>query len=247
MGTPAGSNVVLTPVADPADPRLAPFRRLSDAAFRRRVETSSAFGGGIVVLEGWLALERGLRTRHRLKAVLVDRAKAARALDLLAGGAGTDPVTVFTAPTALIDEVVGFALHRGVVAVADRGRDPLWSSIARRARTSLLVHGVGDAENMGMLIRNAAAFDVGAVLVDPTCTPPLSRRSIRVSVGYALTVPLATVRTAMATRALVDLGIPVYALSPAMVRTVRSRTVPPPRQAVRASTRSFPTCRGGRL
>ena len=48
---------------------------------------------------------------------------------------------------------------------------------------------VNDHENMGALFRNASAFGVGAVLLCPRCCDPLYRRSVRVSVGHALTVP----------------------------------------------------------
>ena len=54
-----------------------------------------------------------------------------------------------------------------------------------------MVEGLNDFENLGALFRNAAAFGVDAVLLDPTCADPLYRRSVRVSMGYVLTVPFA--------------------------------------------------------
>ena len=54
-----------------------------------------------------------------------------------------------------------------------------------------VLEGLNDHENIGALFRNAAAFGVGGVLLDPTCADPLYRRSIRVSVGHVLHMPFA--------------------------------------------------------
>jgi len=74
---------------------------------------------------------------------------------------------------------------------------------------------VNDHENIGALFRNAAAFGVDGVILDPTAADPLYRRATRVSLGHVLRVPF--------TRAtewpgpldvLRDLGITTVALSP---------------------------------
>src|SRR5204862_209940 len=51
--------------------------------------------------------------------------------------------------------------------------------------------GLNDFENLGALFRNAGAFGVDAVLLDPTCADSLYRRSVRVSMGHVLSVPFA--------------------------------------------------------
>ncbi len=50
-----------------------------------------------------------------------------------------------------------------------------------------VLEGLNDQENLGALFRNAAAFGVAGVLLDPTCADPLYRRSVRVSLGHVLT------------------------------------------------------------
>jgi tRNA G18 (ribose-2'-O)-methylase SpoU len=54
-----------------------------------------------------------------------------------------------------------------------------------------VLEGLNDFENLGSLFRNAAAFGVEAVLLDPRCADPLYRRSVRVSMGHVLRVPFA--------------------------------------------------------
>ena len=54
-----------------------------------------------------------------------------------------------------------------------------------------VLEALNDFENLGALFRNAAAFGVDAVLLDPPCADPLYRRSVRVSMGHVLQVPFA--------------------------------------------------------
>jgi tRNA G18 (ribose-2'-O)-methylase SpoU len=50
---------------------------------------------------------------------------------------------------------------------------------------------VSNADNVGGIFRNAAAFGVDAVLLGPSCTDPLYRKAIRTSMGAALKIPFA--------------------------------------------------------
>jgi len=103
---------------------------------------------------------------------------------------------VLVGTRAVVAATVGFALHRGVVAVAERP-DPLDAGrvLAEAAHTAApavgrpvvaVLEGLNDHENIGSLFRNAAAFGVAGVLLDPTCADPLYRRSVRVSMGHVL-------------------------------------------------------------
>ncbi|HOT81321.1 MAG TPA: TrmH family RNA methyltransferase, partial [Microthrixaceae bacterium] len=174
-------------IDDPADPRVADFRRLNDGAFRRTVEAAGPFHKGMFVVEGWLGLERLVPSRYPIRAVLVDAAKVARAEEVL----GRSPAPLLVADRALLDEIVGFPLHRGVVAVADRGLPVLSSTVVGRGRRLLVTEGVNDAENLGSIIRNAVALGGDGLLLDPTSCDPLTRRTVRVSVGHALALPFA--------------------------------------------------------
>src|SRR5262249_26963178 len=81
--------------------------------------------------------------------------------------------------------------HRGVLASADRPPPADPAALVAGARLVAVTEGLGDHENVGGLFRNAAAFGVDAVLLDPTTADPLYRRSVRVSLGHVLRVPWA--------------------------------------------------------
>jgi tRNA G18 (ribose-2'-O)-methylase SpoU len=186
----------LVEVDDPADRRLDLFRDLNDPAGRARTDVAHS----VFVVEGRLAVERLLTSGYAVRSLLVDDRQLAGAHDLVAATRARG-APVFVASRAVVAATVGFALHRGVVAVADRPSptDPgrLLAGMARtygpegRPRLVAGLEGLNDPENIGALFRNAAAFGVAGVLLDPTCADPLYRRSIRVSVGHVLHMPFA--------------------------------------------------------
>lgn len=103
-------------------------------------------------------------------------------------------VPVYSAPQVVMDEIVGFPIHRGVLALGRRRETPSADALLERLGEDALVLalcGIGNHDNMGGLFRNAAAFGVDAVLVDSDCCDPLYRKAIRVSVGAALLTPFA--------------------------------------------------------
>jgi tRNA G18 (ribose-2'-O)-methylase SpoU len=150
---------------------------------------------------------------------LVDNAKVERleALFTAAGRsgprAGARP-EVFTAQSSVIESIVGFSLHRGVVAVAQRGLPLLADTVAARANQMLIVEGVNDADNLGALYRNAAALGVQCALADPTTCDHLARRTVRVSMGYAATIPTARLSWPDGLAALRERGVTIVALTP---------------------------------
>lgn len=207
-----GGLALPVPVADPGDPRLADFRGLSDADVRpdRR---------GVLIAEGVSVVRRLLASSYRPRAVVgVDQRIAALAPDL-----GTVPA--YLMDKWALSELVGFRVTRGVLASADRGPAGSAAELLRRARRAVLLEGLNDFENIGSVFRNAAAFGVEAVVLDPFCADPLYRRSVRVSMGHVLQVPFAVcpspVRVARAA------GLTTLALTPRMVGTpLREVTVP---------------------
>ena len=186
----------LIEVDDPHDRRLAPYRSLNDPARRAAIEAD----GSIFVVEGRLAVARLLESAYGVGSLLVDD-RQVEAAGFLVTAARSRGVPVYVGSKALVAATVGFSLHRGVVAVARRPvpADP-GAVLADVAGTGggtgglpvvAVLEGLNDHENLGALFRNAAAFGVAGVLLDPSCADPLYRRSVRVSVGHVLRVPFA--------------------------------------------------------
>jgi tRNA G18 (ribose-2'-O)-methylase SpoU len=170
-------------IDDPADPRLDGYRALREPARRRSIDRHQE----VFVAEGPLVIEALVASPYAVRSVLSSPARAEVAASLVAG----IDTTLYVAPGDVLAEVAGFDLHRGLVALGER-RPPLdVAAVVAGARLLLVIEGVNDHENLGALYRNAAAFAVDAVLLDPTTADPLYRRCLRVSMGHALRVPTA--------------------------------------------------------
>jgi tRNA G18 (ribose-2'-O)-methylase SpoU len=82
-------------------------------------------------------------------------------------------------------------VHRGCLALVHRPPSVPIDEVISRARTLVVLEAVSNADNVGGVFRNAAAFGADGVLLSPTCCDPLYRKAIRTSMGAALRVPFA--------------------------------------------------------
>lgn len=182
--SPAWHDGSVTPVDvdDPDDPRLTDFRDLTDAELRRAAEA----GGGFFVAEGPQTVARVAASAHTLRSVLATPARWER----MTGQLGSLDVPIYLAPQPLLDRVVGFHLHRGVVATAGRLPEPDLGALLDLGRLVVL-EGINDQENLGAIFRSALALGAEGVLLDPTCADPYYRRTVRVSMGAVAMLPFA--------------------------------------------------------
>ena len=176
--------LVITPVTDPDDARLDDYRRLQDHTIRRRLEEA----GGFFIVEGWEAVHRLLRSGWGIRSLLVTEDKVDRLGDV---DVDDLPFPLYSAARQTVAEVVGFDLHRGVIASATRPDPRDWRAVAGAASRLALLEGINDHENLGAIFRSAGALGVQGVLLAPTIADPLYRRSVRVSMGAVLMVPFA--------------------------------------------------------
>ena len=168
-------------IDDPADPRLGDYTALTDVDLRRGLEAER----GVFIVEGLLAIESLLRSPYAVRSVLTNHRAHAR----LSGALATIDAPVYVVDDDVMRGTVGFDLHRGAVASAHRPADLDPEPLLATGNRLLVLEGVNDHENIGGIFRNAAAFGVDAVLLDPTGADPLYRRSVRVSLGHVLHVP----------------------------------------------------------
>ncbi len=172
-------------IDDPHDPRIAAYRDVKERDLVGRQ--------GLFIAEGEVVL-RHLLTSARLETVSVLLAEnRAEKLAPVAEAARPD-APIYVASRAVMDRIVGFPMHRGVLALGRQTAPPsaeaLLAALPQRA-TILALFGIANHDNMGGLFRNAAAFGAKAVLLDAHCCDPLYRKAIRVSVGAALITPFA--------------------------------------------------------
>lgn len=154
---------------------------------------------------------RLIASPYRVRSVLT----TSRGLRALGDELGSVEAPVYLVPQDLMEAICGFDFHRGVLAVGERRPQPDLVSAVAGAELVLGVEGVTDTENLGSLFRNAAAFGVGAVVVDRSSADPLYRRAVRVSMGQVLRLRFCRVPTmAGGASELRTLGFEVLALTP---------------------------------
>ncbi len=194
-------------VSESEDPRVDDFRDLARAD--RRPDRPG--GRGLVIAEGVVVVERLIDSPYPVRALLGVR----RRIEELAPSLAALDVPAYVVDAEVMARIAGFHLNRGVLAVADRAPEIDLSRVLSRASRLAVLEGIGDHENLGALFRNAAAFDIDAVLLGAGCSDPLYRRSVRVSMGHVLRVPFTALRSwPEDLKTLRDAGFRVAALTP---------------------------------
>jgi tRNA G18 (ribose-2'-O)-methylase SpoU len=168
--------VALPPVdiLDPGDPRVADYRQLKE----RRLNAE----GGRFVAESERVVRRLIGSGLRVHSVLLTGPRLATLADALAGA-----FPVYRAPQALLDDIAGFHVHRGCLAVGER---PPARAVPPAARTLVILEDLTDVDNLGAIARHAAAFGADALLLSPRCADPFYRKAIRVSLGAVFALPI---------------------------------------------------------
>ncbi len=169
-------------ITDPDDPRVADYRALTDLQLRVRSEEPL----GVFIAEGELVLRRAVRAGYAARSILVDEKRVNQLGDLDTGDAPR-----YAAAPAVLQQLTGFHVHRGVLASFHRRPLPDASTVLAAARRVAILEDVNNHTNIGAVFRGAAALGVDAVLLSPSCADPLYRRSVRVSMGEVFAVPYA--------------------------------------------------------
>jgi tRNA G18 (ribose-2'-O)-methylase SpoU len=170
----------LIPIAALDDVRLAPYR---DLRHSREVRES-----GLFVAEGEKPAQRLWESSFETVSVLLAEKFVKRLAPTL-----PENIPIYVVGEALIRELVGFNFHRGVMACGRRRLTTRLEDVVHPpdAPCRLVVcPAANDAENLGGIIRSAAALGVDALLIPDRSIDPFSRRVLRVSMGTALKLPI---------------------------------------------------------
>lgn len=169
------------------DPRLVPYVHLTEPQLRNRLEPAK----GLFIAESPKVIDRALDARREPISLLVERPwleGMSREFALIDEVWGSD-VPVYVASPELLSRLTGYRLHRGALAAMRRWPLPSVEEVCRDARRVAVLENIVDPTNVGALVRSAAALDVDAVLVTPSCGDPLYRRAARVSMGTVFQIP----------------------------------------------------------
>ena len=193
-----------------SQPSIDEYRLLADPDALARA--------GLFVAEGRLVVRR-LLANHRFltRSILVTDAARDAMREVL--DQTRTPVFVVDQPT--MNGIAGFNIHRGCLALAERPAAATLADLALdKARLVVVLEGVNNPDNVGGIFRSASAFGADAVILGPSCSDPLYRKSVRTSMAATLDVPFA--EAGAWPQAIADLrtrGFTVLALTPSLDAT----------------------------
>lgn len=164
------------------DPRVALYRSVADPDLAR--------SHSLFVAEGRFVVRRVLEdSRYRVRSLLLNEAAYNNLEPHLARLDVTVPI--FICQTEDFHAIAGFNMHRGCLALVDRPRPRSVDEVIAGARRLVVLEGIANADNVGGVFRNAAAFAADGVLLSPDTCDPLYRKAIRTSMAAVLSVPFA--------------------------------------------------------
>ena len=166
-------------------PELAPYRTL-----RRAAEHAAH---GIFVAEGDKVVRRLLESNFSVVSVLLPEQRVAEFTPLLRARHENEIPVFAVTKKSVLEELIGFEMFQGVLAI---GKIPAVVTLEKilaqspRPRLFAAVDGLTSAENIGLLVRNCAAFGTHALIVGETSSSPFLRRAVRNSMGTIFQLPI---------------------------------------------------------
>ena len=170
-------------IADTSLPQLDVFARLTEGQLRSRLEPEK----GIFIAESPKVIERALDAGYEPVSLLMERKHiSGQGRDIIAR---CGDIPVYTADREVLAGLTGYQLTRGVLCAMRRPPLPSVEAVCANARRVAVLEGIVESTNIGAIFRSAAALNMDAVLVTPTCGDPLYRRAVRVSMGTVFQIP----------------------------------------------------------
>lgn len=158
------------------NPVIKRMRALAHPHTRRHADT--------FLIEGPKFIRDALKSGFQILNLVVSEGYR-KALPRVAPGVG-----VFRVPEQLFREISDTATPQGLIAQAKRR----WSKVGELAasgRHLLVAWGVQDPGNVGTLVRSAAAFALGGLIVGAGSADPFTPKGVRASAGTILRQPVA--------------------------------------------------------
>ena len=177
-------------ITDFSAPELDAYARLTEAQLRNKLEPEK----GIFIAESTKVIGTALDAGYEPVSLLMEPRHIEGDAAHIIARCGDTPV--YTAERSILAKLTGYELTRGVLCAMRRPTPRSLEDVCAGARRIAVLEGIVDATNVGAIFRSAAALNMDAVLLTPTCGDPLYRRAARVSMGTVFQIPWARIGSA---------------------------------------------------
>ena len=174
-------------IKDLSAPELAIYGEQSEIKLYRINEPEP----GIFIAESPKVIGRALDAGYEPISMLMDKKETSGEAEPLIVRFEADykDTPIYVADDAVLTQITGFHLTRGVLCAMRRRALPSVSEVCENAKRIAVLENVTNPTNIGAIVRSAAALSMDAVLFTYDCSDPLYRRAIRVSMGTIFQVP----------------------------------------------------------
>ena len=175
-------------ISDFSAPELDVYARLTENQLVNRADPANA----MFIAESPLVIGRALDAGCVPVSFLMERRHVdGKAREILARCPADIPV--YAAELDVLTQLTGFHLTRGMLCAMRRPALPEVAVLCANAARVAVLENVMNPTNIGAIFRSAAALNMDAVLINPSCCDPLCRRAVRVSMGTVFQVPWAQI------------------------------------------------------
>lgn len=182
--------MIITEIADIELPELDYYTRITE----RQLLTINEPAPGIFIAESFKVLQRALTAGYEPISAIVEKSQLETfTSDSFFSNVIPADLPVFTATEDVLDSITGYHLTGGCLCAMKRKEPTSLIDVLRNSRRIALLEGVMNPTNVGAIFRSAAALSMDAVLLTRSCSDPLYRRTIRVSMGTVFQIPWAFV------------------------------------------------------
>ena len=164
------------------DPRLDAYRDLPNAKVSQESDD--------FIAESRTVVQRLLKTPLEIKSIVCSEKSKHELTDV---AAQRPEIPIFVVPYQRLKDLIGFKLHRGMLACAGRPKSPSVASLVETSAptdTIVICPQIADPVNLAGVIRNCAAFGAGGLIIGAHSCMPYSRRVVRVSMGTIFHLPI---------------------------------------------------------
>lgn len=207
-------------------PGVEIFATLTEAQLRNRLDPDK----GIFIAESPKVIRVALDAGYEPIALMCEEKHiTGDAADIIAK---CGDVPVYTGSRAMLAQLTGYTLTRGVLCAMRRRRLPSVEEVCAGKRRIVVIDGVVDTTNIGAIFRSAAALGMDGVLLTTTSCDPLNRRAIRVSMGSVFLVPWTWIEAPLSSLGTLGYRTVAMALSDNSVAVDDERLKSEPRLAI---------------
>lgn len=155
------------------DPRISLYRSL-------RYTPRTHIENRVFIAEGAKLVHRLLRSSLIIHSIFAIKEFIEDNYELITSRIKDPNSQLFTAEKGLMEQIVGFHLHSGIMALAFQPNDQALEALSN---VIVALNCINNAENIGLIVRTIRAFGEDSLLLDEHSTTPFLRRSVRVSMG----------------------------------------------------------------